>query len=775
MPAVQHRSPFIVLRSSFLLVAIGCLGVTSQLVLLRELMAAYGGNEFSAGVTLTAWLLCEALGAWLAGRVRPSSIVHRPSSLSVLSILSSLAAVPAAVLIRPALGVLPGEALSIPLLMLATFAVVLLPAATHGALFVTAAANRPQGIGSAYVWEGIGTVLAGVACFLVLNRLQSLTVVALSTLPLIVARYGQGKREEGAAAKRTKWALGLAAIASLALVVLGLRFEKLVWSAAWRGQRVVSVANSPYGKIVRLERAGQQLILYDGLPVLTVPPTQTERTEELSLLPVLCHPAPRRVLVLGSDLLIPTSLARFRPDIKVVAVQLDPVLARTSLAALASDSSFLTRHSSLITSHPDSSLLPPPFSLVVADPITFLRTTGDIFDCIILTDAVPVSLGSSRLFSQEFYRLCRSCLAPGGMMATATPGNPSALSPDLVRVVSTRRQTLAAVFDHVLPLAVDFPLFLASNREIGAEPESILSRLSRLPQPPRLLDSSYVASLLDPFRQTTLASQIANRHSPLAAAAPVGQCAIRHSSLAGPRELFLNMVRENRLVSPAFGAFYARLGGLSARLLLMLGVLLLLVGVAGAWIRGPRFSRGFAVLTSGFSGAAASTLLLFAWQVRYGSVFSGVALLVAAFMLGTVLGGHLGSRSTLVPRPSSIVYRFLAADLVLSACAVAAIPLTRGGPASLFLLVNCLAGACLGCQFALAGSAAAKRQSPFAIRQSAGILTALDLVGGSLGGILTALILVPVFGIAVAALSAGAVKLASALAQLAAAGDGSCS
>ena len=57
--------------------AIGCLGIAGQLVLLRELMAAYGGNEFSAGVTVAVWILCEALGAWLAGHARSSFIVHR--------------------------------------------------------------------------------------------------------------------------------------------------------------------------------------------------------------------------------------------------------------------------------------------------------------------------------------------------------------------------------------------------------------------------------------------------------------------------------------------------------------------------------------------------------------------------------------------------------------------------------------------------------------------------------------------------------------------------
>jgi len=740
-PHPPSRAP----SSALLLVTIGALGIVSQIVLLRELMAACGGNEFSVGVTVATWILCEALGAWLAGRT--SCIVHRRSFLSALSILSSLAAVPAAVLIRPVLGVLPGETLSIPLLLLATFAVVLLPAAAHGALFVTAAAHRTQGIGSAYVWEGAGTVLAGISVFLLLSRFPSLSLVALSALPLVVAvGVGHGLTQ-------TRWTtltFGSAALVSLALVVFGLPVEKLAWGAAWRGQRVTAAANSPYGKIVRLERAGQQLILYDGLPVLTVPSTAIERIEELALLPVLVHPAPRRVLVIGDDLAVPAALARFRPDLEVTAVQLDPWLAHMSLSALSSD----------------SSLLPLLFSLTTADPVAFLKTSRDTFDCIVLTDAAPTSLGSSRLFAAEFYQHCRQRLAPGGILATPGPGNPTGLSPDLIGLLATRLRTLKTAFGHVLPVAADFPILVASNRPFSVATETLTSRLDRLSATPRLLDSSYVTGLLDPFRQHALASAL----EPGAGNPGTGT-----SSAASPRELYLNMVRENRLVSPAFGAFYARLGSSSiVRRLSFFSFIvlatLLAVGLVGTFSRGHSFGRGFAILTSGFSGAAVSSLLIFAWQVRFGSVFSGVSLLVAAFMLGTVAGGSLGKRRFHVPRPSSLVLSFVVSDIALMSCAAAVPALTRGGPAGFLVTANCLAGACLGFQFALAGSIIRRpsfvASAPQSAVRRAGVLTALDLAGGSLGGMLTALFVVPVFGIGVAALFAGAVKLASALVQL---------
>ena len=213
---------------------------------------------------------------------------------------------------------------------------------------------------------------------------------------------------------------------------------------------------------------------------------------------------------------------------------------------------------------------------------------------------------------------------------------------------------------------------LARDGPLSVVTGILLDHLGRLSRQPKLLDSAYVTDLLDPFRQETFASQIANRHSPQRPLSDSAPIAIRQSSSASPRELFLNMVRENRLASPAFGVLYARLGSLSPRLLLLLSAVLLVIGLGGLavvlgllWWR-PQWRRRLAMA---IVGLLALELLLFAWQVRFGSVYSGVALLVTAFMFGTVLGGIGGSRSSsIVLRPSS----FLAADIALTACAGAA-------------------------------------------------------------------------------------------------------
>ncbi|MBM3313629.1 hypothetical protein FJY70_03440, partial [candidate division WOR-3 bacterium] len=495
MPSSAGGSPgasgsqFGLRRSALLLAATGCMGIVGQIVVLREMMAAYGGNELCAGVTLAVWMLSEALGAWSVGRAGKRRPVVGP--LLFLSVLCSLAAVPAALLLRPLLGVLPGETLSIPLLLPATVLVALPPAATHGALFVTVAAahaqyasvrdSSPSGVGSAYVWEGVGTAVAGLVCFLLLNHLSSLSLVALAALLLAAAGACSSPM---ARPERTMLGAGAGVLALAAILALGPTAEKLAWARAWRGQRVTELTNSAYGKMTRLERAGQQFILYNGRPALTMPLLETERREELGLIPVLAHPLPRRVLVLGHDLALAVTMARCFAEVEVTAVQLDPLLAQVLRAALASESQ-----------------LPPNLHLLVADPVSFLSSGRDSFDCLVLTDAVPLSLGDCRLFTSEFYRLCRSRLSSRGLLATSCPGSPTGLSPDLLGLLSTRRRTLEVAFEHVLPLAVDFPLLLASRRPVQVAGEDLVARLGRLACRPRLLDSGYVVALLAPFRQ----------------------------------------------------------------------------------------------------------------------------------------------------------------------------------------------------------------------------------------------------------------------------------
>lgn len=706
-----------------MLVAAGGLGFAAQVVLLRELLATYAGNELSAGVAVAVWLLCESLGACLFGQWADWYNPRLLPLIGLISVASSVLAVPATIAARSSLGLLPGEAVSVPALVGISFMVLVLPAATHGALFVTAAAGVGSA-GRAYALEGLGTAAAGALVSLILlNRLPSLAVAALLAVPVAAGVFRQARLLSA-----------VTAVTLLVLAVLAGRAERRVYAAAWPGQHITAIINTPYGKVVRMQRDGQRTVLYDGIPVMNIPPVDPERIEELVHLPMLAHPAPGRVLMLGQALGGYVDELLKHPVRAVTVVQLDAGLGR-ELRIAGGD--FVS-----------DELADPRVRRVTADPVTFVGGAGGTFDVVIMLDEAPVTFAAGRLFALEFFERCRQRLAPGGILAIPAPGTGTQIPPDARSILLNRRRTLEASFNALELLPADFPLLLASDRHIQTTTETLTARLRQRHIVASVLDSSYLAALLDPFRRELLERELSG------ATRPVLNTARR------PVEVLLSMARAGRMSSPGFGRWYSGLTSLPLWYAWIAVVFLLAVGLVGVRWRGLPFGTGLAVLTSGLTGAGIYTCSVVGYQMRFGSVYSGVSLLAASLMLGSVIGGVLGTRLGHRGAPVLLV----AGDLLLGAGAVALPVLVQHGPAVSFALVLGLAGACLGLQFALAGSVLRSEGTG----RMTGVLAALDLTGGFAGGLVTALLLLPIYGLASAVLVLAGVKLSSLVAQLAA-------
>ncbi len=116
-------------RGSLLLAAfllIGFTAVIAQVVLMRELIVVFHGNELSLGLVLASWFVWTAVGSSLFGR-RTARNPH--ALMAVLQCLISLAlplGILAARFSRRVLGALPGEILGPEaMLLISLFSLVL--------------------------------------------------------------------------------------------------------------------------------------------------------------------------------------------------------------------------------------------------------------------------------------------------------------------------------------------------------------------------------------------------------------------------------------------------------------------------------------------------------------------------------------------------------------------------------------------------------------------------------------------------------------------------
>src|ERR1039458_2603899 len=283
---------------------IGFTAVIAQVVLMRELLVVFYGNELSLGVMLANWLLWTALGSSLLGRWarrthRPREFLAGLQMLVAFALPLTLVAVRASkVLFRS----IPGEILGPVPMFLTSFCALSVLCVISGGLF--AAGSRLFGdatgsttataTGSVYLLEAAGSGLGGVLASLALVRLLTAFEIAaiLGLLNLVAAWVLLAL----AGAKRRFWGAGFGALAAL-LLAGGYGVAPLSVRMLWRGFHLIATRTSVYGSLAVVETGASRSLFENGLIVMTVP--DAAAAEEAVHYALLEHPEPRRLLLIG--------------------------------------------------------------------------------------------------------------------------------------------------------------------------------------------------------------------------------------------------------------------------------------------------------------------------------------------------------------------------------------------------------------------------------------------------------------------------------------------
>jgi spermidine synthase len=121
----------------FTLIIMGFSGIVAQILLLRELLITFYGNELSIGIILANWLILEAFGCFFIGK--KAERFKRPiQGFIILQLIFSLS-LPFAVyltrIFKEVIGYTAGEGLGLIPMLYSSFLILSLVSITHGALF----------------------------------------------------------------------------------------------------------------------------------------------------------------------------------------------------------------------------------------------------------------------------------------------------------------------------------------------------------------------------------------------------------------------------------------------------------------------------------------------------------------------------------------------------------------------------------------------------------------------------------------------------------------
>ncbi len=146
-------------------------------------------------------------------------------------------------------------------------------------------------------------------------------------------------------------------------------------------------------------------------------------------LPLLLHPDPRRVLVVGLGTGITLSPTLREEVEEVTVVEISPGVIEAAKHYFAEANARVLEH--------------PKVRIVEQDGRNFIKLTRNAYDLIVQELFFPYQTGVGSLYTQEHYRQCRAKLAAGGLMAQWITINQ--LSTDDL-------QTLVRTFQSVFPV-----------------------------------------------------------------------------------------------------------------------------------------------------------------------------------------------------------------------------------------------------------------------------------------------------------------------------------
>ena len=788
------------------------LGVVSQLaqvVMLRELLMVFHGNELSIGIILAAWLIWVGLGTTLGTALAErSDRMLGWMTINALLLLPVLAgSVLATRALRTLFDVVPGAYLALSEIVLGSVLLLAPVGLLLGMQFVLLAKlwrlhDRNEdtlGAGKTYIGEALGNIIGGMAFSLLLvHVLNAFQVVVLGGLLVILAVLWAGRGSLGAS-----WALPrtgrCALLALLTAGVLGFPAlpalddwgHRLQWQSIAPEHALIEVRQSRHGNIsiarrddqLSFYRSGHLMFAAAG-PEADSPHFEEQEAAVFAHFGLTQHPRPERVLLIGGGLRGTLGEILKHPVAQVDYVELDEVL---TLAA--------REHLGPATLE---ALDSPRVRLVHRDGRLFVREAQERWDVILVDVPDPATAVLNRFYTDEFFDQARARLNEGGLLVIHSVSTPGLRGRAVANRNATLRHTLNAHFEQILVVGDHSLIYLVSNSPevISTEPGELIRRYRAREVTSPAFSPGHFALLLEPG-QLARVNWILGQHGrspqahrdgppspPLRPSAPLTVEGSALDPVFAP--LFINSdfrpigyfhtlmfwgdLTGSRTAEQLGQLLEVRAIWIVLPVALALGLVGLLRLVRAGGIGGPdrQLAVGLAVFTTGLSTMAMQIALLFAFQSLYGFVYEMIGLIIAIFMAGLASGTVL-THARVRDRANLGLLAWVQAGIALFALLIALIlPLSAYLPSGavvfvFFAVLTFTAGLLNGIDFPL--TAAAFRAVNRRPERSAGLVYGIELAGACAGAALASVLVAPIMGI-VACFLLAAIVNGTALAAL---------
>lgn len=693
----------------WIVVLLGFSAIITQVILLREFMSTFYGNELVLGVVLANWMILTGLGAFL-GRFL-ARLNHGANLLFISLIAIGTLPLVTVFLLNVLKNMVFIEGSMVGLLpVFAWSGMLLIPyCLLSGSLFTylshhLSIRDRENQIYRVYSLESIGSVLGGILfnfiLVFLLKTFQSLFI--LLTISLFFAiRFFPGKRKPLFLLPVTSFWIFLL-IVSFFLDLDGFTKQRL-----FRNQELIYLKETPYGNLA-ITKTGEQVNFYENYILLfnTLNPIANEENVHYAMVQ---HPDPKLVLVLSGGITGMLEEVLKYPVDRIDYVEVNPWLVRAARKIL-----HFNVDQKVHIHHKDARL--------------YIRDSEKKYDVILIHAPPPGTAQSNRYYTYEFFSELKKSLTPSGYVSLALPSTMNYISEEAAQVLSITCNTLKKVFTHVDIIPGEQNYFIASEEPISLE---IAGRIAGKGIENEYVNQYYIDDQLLQARRNTIIQ-----------------------SLDPETDINLDFIPRAYLKQIAYWLSYFDLNYWFIWLPLFILIPIL-------FIRWNPIQTG--IFTCGFTASSIEILLIIAFQVLYGYVYQVTGIIITLFMAGLATGPIIQKR--FFPRAS--LGQLVLVQVLIGSFAIV-LPFLfllfrimdpgTGAIHILFFLLTFLISVLTGILFSLA--TVLMRGN---VLQVASGLYGSDLIGSSLGALLVAALLFPLLGLIKVALLIGVLNFLVAL------------
>ncbi|MBU4343560.1 MAG: hypothetical protein KKG21_06085 [Candidatus Omnitrophica bacterium] len=718
------------------------LGLTSmigQIIIIRELIVVFYGNELSLAVILASWLFWTSIGSFLLGRL-VDRLKSKEALLSKIQLLTSIALPLNIILIRniksilnistgKIIGVVP--ILSSSFLSLSIICMILGFTFTLISKLISEKSKIPaKEVGKIYLLEGLGASIGGLvfSFFLIkfLSPFQNIFIVA--SVNLIIAIL-----------------LNKSMLQLLFLVILSMGFifnwprylEDYTRSSQFKPFELVESIDSIYGNIA-VTKTGKEFSFYEnGLLLFTSGDILT--SEESVHYALLEHPSPEKILLIGGG--VSSSLKQIlkHPVKQVDYVELDPLIIGLAEKYLP------------IVKDNRVNIINMDGRLFVKSKLTSQRAQRanelNEYDVIILNLPDPYTAMLNRFYSIEFFREAKQILEPGGLISFSLTSSENYINPEQAYYLASIYNTLKKEFKDIKIFPGDSATFLASNKPdmLTYDSDILINRLRE-----RNINTKFVREYYLPFKLSPLRIKYIEDSIEASMTAKLNQD-FKPIGYLYHTLLWMSLFHSGKGLLPYIDNINIHLF-----IFIMIGLILLTFLFQRMKKSSFRAPVALSIATTGMSEIAFQIIVILAFQFLYGYMYYKIGVILTSFMIGLVLGSLAinrmleklkNERALYLKTQLAICIYPLILPIIFTYISKTSLSRPELGQAlqTSFAFLPIVAGFIGGFQFPLANKICLKDSSE--VGKTTGFLYGIDLFGSSVGGLLIGLFLVPMFGI----------------------------